>query len=146
MFRQSSASLTFQCETVEAMLGLLRKLFRWLDRSGHPLLPTSSPISSLSISRLPSLLSFLPSLSPSPSLLSPTCSASQQSFHVSHPPEPNYCVSCEFQERGPGSHHSEPVKSSPPLGTTHSVPASPLEEGDEHWKVCAKSSFSMREY
>lgn len=49
------------------------------------------------------------------------------SFLFSRPPEPNTCVSGEFQERGPGCRRKQPVTSSLPLGRYLTQPAfSPL--------------------
>lgn len=51
------------------------------------------------------------------------CSTCLPSFLFSHPPEPNTCVSGEFQERGPGCRRKQSVMSSLLLGTSHSLPA-----------------------
>ncbi len=45
------------------------------------------------------------------------------SFLFSRPPEPNTCVSSEFQERGPGCRRKQPVTSSLPLGRYLTQPA-----------------------
>lgn len=84
----------------------------------HPILPFSSfpPF-------LPSFLFFLrrPRSCPHFFFFFSTC---LPSFLFSRPPEPNTCVSREFQERGPGCRRKQSVTSSLSRGvdTSHSLP------------------------